>query len=407
MKQPLSGKRIAVAGFNARPLACSMKTAGAEVYVSDYWGDEDLSSCCYRWVSVLNPHPNQRHRTELEEPVHRSLAQNLVDNFDCSNMDYVIVGSSFDDHPESLKLIEEVCPLTGNSSDLFLRARDSSKVARLAKQVDLLTPERHSVSSLSEALKSAEQISYPCLIRSHESGGGAGIRFVRDSNCMEDIGKRILSSEGKLDRIIEQYIPGLDISCSVLGTGDDAITLSLQGQLIGLPSAGRNCDFIYCGNYFPAPVDTEITEHLRSACAYICAELGLLGSNGVDLVTDYDGAVWLMEVNPRIQGTIEMLESSSNINVSHMHISACEGNLPVRIPTYLPAVKMIVYSRRAGTLPDLSQWKGTHDRSPRGVRVNRGDPICTIVESSAPLSQCYGVVCERAASIQASVTPLN
>ncbi len=403
MKKPLSGKRIAVAGFNARPLACSLKIAGAQVYVSDYWGDEDLSSCCHRWVSVLNARPDQRHRTDLEEPVHRSLAQNLINNFDCSKMDYVIVGSSFDDHPESLKIIEEACPLTGNSSDLLLRARDSSKVAKLAKQMDLLTPERHSVTSLEEALKSAEQVGYPCLIRPHKSGGGAGIRLVRNSDLMEDIGGHILASEGQLSRVIEQYIPGLDISCSVLGTGDDAVALSLQGQLIGLPSAGRNCDFIYCGNYLPPALDKETTEHLRSACAHLCAELGLLGSNGIDLVIDYVGAGWLMEVNPRIQGTIEMLEASSDINVSHMHISACEGMLPDRIPTYLPAVKMIVYSRRGGTLPDLSQWKGTHDRSPKGVRVKRGDPICTIVESSTSLPECYSLVCKRAASIQASV----
>ncbi|TFG09430.1 ATP-grasp domain-containing protein [Candidatus Thorarchaeota archaeon] len=403
MKGPLSGKRVAVAGFNARPLACSLKRAGAEVYVSDYWGDEDLSSCCEEWISVLNPRPNQRHRAELETPVHLSLAENLVENFDCSEMDHIVVGSSFDDHTDSLRLIEEESILTGNRSDLFMRARNPTIVAEYARRAGLMFPEKELVGSLSAALEAAAELGYPCLIRPVVSGGGSGIRLMRSSADIECYVKRLEDSDEEWQKVIEQYIPGIDLSCSVLGTGAEAITLSLQGQLIGHPSAGRNCDFVYCGNYLPAQLDAKDTAHLKSACAQICKDLELVGSNGMDLVKGPDGGLWLMEVNPRIQGTLELLETTSKTSVSYMHIMASEGSLPAKMPQFRSGVKMIVYARASGKVPNLLRWAGTHDRSPEGVTVERGDPVCTIVESGSDLANCYGRVRSRAVAIQAAI----
>ncbi|TFF67096.1 ATP-grasp domain-containing protein [Candidatus Thorarchaeota archaeon] len=403
MTTPLSGKRIAVAGFNARPLACSLKRAGAKVYVSDYWGDADLSSCCEEWVSVLDSLPGQRQRTPLEQPVHLSLAQNLVQNFDCSTMDHIIIGSSFDDHPESLRLIEQVQDLTGNSSDLFVQARDSNRVVPLAQDLGFLTPQRQVVTSLEEALDAAHKIGYPCVVRPLVSGGGAGIRLAREPKEIENLVASSLGSQGHWRRTVQQYIRGTDISCSVMGTGSDAVTLSVQGQLIGLPSAGRNCDFVYCGNWIPVSLRQDVVERLRRICAQMCQGLGLVGSNGIDVVVDSDGAIWFMEVNPRIQGTIELLEESTNVSVSHMHIRACDGELPKEMPVFRPAVKMIVYSRKTGIVPDLSKWRGARDRTPDGVSVERGDPICTIVENQSSSGRCYDLVRARAAAIQSSV----
>ena len=60
----LKGQKAAIIGFNARPLACSVTRLGAEVYVSDYWGDDDLSACCHKWTAVLSPSPGERQREE-------------------------------------------------------------------------------------------------------------------------------------------------------------------------------------------------------------------------------------------------------------------------------------------------------------------------------------------------------
>ncbi|MHA2081177.1 MAG: hypothetical protein ACW99H_08545, partial [Candidatus Thorarchaeota archaeon] len=98
ISSPLKGKSVGVIGFNARPIACSAKKAGATVFVSDYWGDDDLSACCDDWIAVLSPTVGARQRQPLDTPLHETLVENLFYLTKKQKLDYVLVGSGFDDH---------------------------------------------------------------------------------------------------------------------------------------------------------------------------------------------------------------------------------------------------------------------------------------------------------------------
>jgi predicted ATP-grasp superfamily ATP-dependent carboligase len=131
-KSSLSGKTVAVVGFNARPIACSAKKAGANVLVSDYWGDSDLATCSDEWTAVLKPTPGLRQRKRQELPVHTGLVKNLVNLVGDRGVDHVFVGSGFDDRSSSLEIIDDRWGITGNSPQLMIRARDTDRLARLA-----------------------------------------------------------------------------------------------------------------------------------------------------------------------------------------------------------------------------------------------------------------------------------
>ncbi|MFW9805979.1 MAG: hypothetical protein ACFFFK_04560, partial [Candidatus Thorarchaeota archaeon] len=114
--------------------------------------------------------------------------------------------------------------------------------------------------------------------------------------------------------------------------------------------------------------------------------------------------IWLMEVNPRIQGTLELIEAAGNLSITSLHILAAHGILPDYLPEIQPGVKMIVYSRRDGVVPDLSTYPNTVDRTPPGVIVNMRDPICTVIEIGTTMIECYHKASETALAIQNAVT---
>ena len=98
----LEGKNVGVIGFNARPIAASLKRQGAQTFVSDYWGDLDLASVSTEYITILSPIAGVRQRQPLDIP----LCEVLVENFEIltqdKNLDYVIIGSGFDDRSETL-----------------------------------------------------------------------------------------------------------------------------------------------------------------------------------------------------------------------------------------------------------------------------------------------------------------
>lgn len=403
IRSPLKGRRVGIIGFNARPIACSAKKAGASVYVSDYWGDDDLSACCDDWIAILTPTPGARQRQPLNVPIYEGLVENLFYLTKESDLDYVIVGSGFDDRVHALYPLHKEGLLVGCSPKQMERARDFTSLSKIVKSLDMEFPRRVTVETPDEVIENSGEFNFPFLVRPTHSGGGSGIRYVRNST---DVVKAFGNPEdGEYEpRVVQEYIRGSDISCSVLAAGDQALTLSVQGQLIGMPTAGRNCDFAYCGNYYPSTLSSDTISRITEVSEAISSKLNLNGSIGLDFVVDDSEQIWLMEVNPRIQGTLELMEAAGNISVTSLHTLASNNVLPEKVPEMKPGVKMIVYSRHDGAVPNLAHYSNTVDRTPPGVIVNMRDPICTVIEVGESMMECYRKASETTFAIQKGVS---
>ncbi len=403
----LTDKKVGVIGFNARPIAASLRRAGAESYVSDYWGDSDLKEVSTDCIAVLTPVPGIRQRQPLDIPLHLLLIENFSILTEGMELDYIMVGSGFDDNIEALIPLHESGLLVGSEPTHMRNSRNFSLLSNLMSDELLNIPYRQDIHSGEELLQKSAEIDFPFLIRPSHSGGGSGINYVHRQEDLVRIINRLSIVDEQLHLILQQHIRGKDLSCSVLSTGTEARAVSVQGQLIGLPSAGRNCDFVYCGNIYPSGLDSITEQKIMDVSENLSIELGLKGSIGFDFVVDESNVIWLMEVNPRIQGTLEMIEIAGNISITEQHIRAANNDLIEEIPPLSPSVKMIVYSRRAGCITSLSSFPNTFDKSPIGVLVNKGDPICTVINSGETRLECYLKTHETASDIQRSIVSIN
>ncbi|TFF91317.1 ATP-grasp domain-containing protein [Candidatus Thorarchaeota archaeon] len=387
-------------GFNARPVACNLKKTGATVFVSDYWGDSDLDDCCDEWIAVLSALPGQRQRQTIGKALHKALVENmLVLIEELPPMDLILIGSGFDDYSDSLRPLLDAAPIIGNTPDGMKRARDRERIVELLEDSPVRVP-----WSIPVAESNFSDLEFPLVLRPIHSGGGSGIRLIRREETLESV---LSDCEDPSGFILQEYVSGLDLSCSVLSTGNDSRALSVQGQLVGVPSAGVNCTFAYCGNYIPVRISSESQRTIEEASIELCNELSLMGSNGIDFVLNENGEVYLMEINPRIQGSLEMLETASEISVLSLHIEAVEGCLPDYDIQFRPTVKMIVYARQDSVVRGLSSLNGIADRTPDGLRVNRGDPVCTVVRSGSSIESSYSCCINDAARVSNHLVPTS
>lgn len=399
-----SGKKIGVIGFNARPIALSLKHSEAHAFVSDYWGDADLRESSSDCIAILSPAPGIRQRQPLDVPVHQALVENFLILTKNIEIDFVVIGSGFDDDPDALKPIEEMGLLMGNSISGMKRAREHSRLDRIAKRLDFHRPKEY-VTSIDDVYDRIGKIGYPFLLRPLRSGGGSGIRLIRNPLNVQTFIEKQQAEEQKFR--IQEYVPGFDTSASVLSSESNAQCISVQGQLIGMPTAGKNCGFSYCGNYYPTFIPKGVSDRIADISEEICRELNLLGSNGLDFIVDMSDRIWLMEINPRIQGTLEMLERAGFDSITEMHVRAIHGELVGKLPTLRPVVKMIVYARRDGAVPDLSTFPNVVDRTPKDVIVHRGDPICTVIETGTSLKESYNAASKTANQIQMNLAEIQ
>ncbi len=230
---------------------------------------------------------------------------------------------------------------------------------------NFLLPETFLLDSTDEASEIASNNpKKKYIVKPVYGSGGIGISWF-DNN---------LEFDG--DFLLQEYIEGNSISSSFLSFPDHSINMiTSSDQIIGSKRLGGN-DFVYCGNITPFINPSEKISNISSKISKMCK---LVGSNGIDFVLKNNN-VYVIEVNPRIQGTFECIENSFNMNLAEAHINACR-NIPVEIPDVKQfTVKLIPYSFKQARY-NLTDLPYLHDLSKRNYLFNKGDPIATIITS--------------------------
>jgi hypothetical protein len=162
-----------------------------------------------------------------------------------------------------------------------------------------------------------------------------------------------------------------------LSNGDEARCLTVNEQLIGEKRLGAPRRFGYCGNVIPLdkPESEDIIAEYSEA---LCERIGLVGSNGVDFALS--DQPYLMEVNPRFQGTIDCVEGLLGINLVKEHIRACGGELGEYGRAKGYAAKLILYAKWDTKVPDLKKFRNVVDIPREGSIVEKGRPICSVLK---------------------------
>lgn len=360
-------------GLDVAALATSAHNAGYRVHVADFFGDLDVRAVADRSLSLIRQVPGQSCGRVGEA----FSAEGVVDlartlGRDCS-YDGILLSSGLEDSPDALKALEDVAPILGNTPDGIIHVRDRRLFETLERN-DILHPKTHLVSSPTEAAEAVRELGYPVVVKPIAGFGGAGIRLVRSE---VELARAVPVEK---DVLVQEYVEGLAASASFMATRDRSMTLTVNKQLLGLLSLGSPEAFSYCGNVVPLDASEALLSKCRDVSGKVAEAFGLVGSNGVDLVIDGAGRPWVVEVNPRFQGTLECVERVLGINLVEAHIDACRsGRLPVLGREDGYCIRLVLYGRERSAVPDLRLFPEVRDIPVPGVIVEKGEPLCSVV----------------------------
>ncbi len=261
-------------------------------------------------------------------------------------------------------------------------------------------PETYLVTDLRDALEIADASKEKFLLKPLEGSGGMGIRNINGIDPDTDIHKAIL----------QEIVVGCDVSASVLSSGDEAVTIHTSEQLIGNKFLGQWENYGYCGNIVPYIQQNRHeklvkNEYFGEIAVDIVTDLKLIGSNGVDMILK-NGDIYVLEVNPRLQGTYEAAEASLGINLAQAHIMACQGELMDIPPPKQFATKMIIFAKKRSIVGNLNM-NSVNDIPAQNVIIEKGEPLATVLTSGKILEDTIYSAIKMVNDVYRNVTPTN
>ena len=361
-------ENILVVGANTRPVACSLNRAGFNVYSADYFGCEDITSCVTEYRSILKSKPHESTGFFAEQFTQNSLNEIAAEYVDVADHIICCSGADPSQFPKTKVLGNKMTSSVENKYKLY-------KTLKKKFEGDIKVPETYFIDSLDDAhdiVQNHPQKKF--LLKPIQGYGGVGIsKFTSEVATIHYNGA-----------LLQEIVDGPNISTSVISRVDEARTLLINWQLIGNKGLGQLQNYGYCGNLSPyTGLDQELIDNLKNISEEIILELGLIGSNGVDIIIK-DSEPYIIEINPRLQGSFEVAELSLGINMAQTHISACKDSL---IETPKPrcfAMKQVVFAMERSMVGDINQ-PGVYDLPSTNVIIEKGEPIATVVNSGTIL----------------------
>ena len=370
---------VLVTGVDVVSLAASARKAGYHVYATDYFGDQDLKRLCHASRSIVEQMP-ERECGQLSINFNpKALLQLTKELLKTTEIDAALLSSGLDDSLDVLFELNDVIPIIGNHPSVIEKVRDKMAFFHELKRLGIPHPETAIVENFEEAKEKSKDIGYPVVIKPLRGFGGAGIRKVQDPR---ELGQALQNASLIGEKVlIQEYVSGIPASASLISSTNGTITLSLNEQLLGLDEFGQEEPFGYCGNVVPLVATRAVADRCKRIVEKIASHFGLAGSNGIDLVISMEGTPYVIEVNPRFQGTLECVERVLGINIVETHMKACiKGILPtiVKKPSVF-CIRLILFAPRRSIVPDLNTFEEVRDIPLPEVVIEKGEPVCSLI----------------------------
>ncbi|MBU6468030.1 MAG: D-alanine--D-alanine ligase [Betaproteobacteria bacterium] len=183
-------------------------------------------------------------------------------------------------------------PFTGSSVLGSALAMDKDMTKRILRQAGLPTPNWLMAPAKIEDIE--QQLGWPVVIKPSKQGSTVGLSIVRQADELD--AAQALAFQHDDEVMIEQFIPGRELTCPVLH--DKALPV---GEII----LKRGEIFDYEAKYqpggaeevFPALLDDLTTRHVQDLSLQIHQTLKLTGYSRSDFRLDNQGRLWCLEVN--------------------------------------------------------------------------------------------------------------
>ena len=205
-------------------------------------------------------------------------------------------------------LQEKGVNILGTSADSIDAAEDRERFDELLEKCGIPRPAGHTVFTTEEAVKAAEDLEYPVLLRPSYVLGGQNMIIAHSEQDVVEYMEIITSGGLENPVLIDKYMMGTEVEVDAICDGHDSL---IPGIMEHIERAGvHSGDSI---SIYPAQnLSQKIRATIINYTGKLARELNVIGLVNIQYVV-YKGEVYVIEVNPRSSRTVPYISKVTGV----------------------------------------------------------------------------------------------
>jgi len=209
--------------------------------------------------------------------------------------------------------------LLGSDLHTIDLAEDRDQFSDLLDHLGIPQPPGGIVSTPEEAVRLADQLGYPVLVRPSFVLGGRAMEICRDAAELRGFAAIAKDISGKKPLLVDKYLEGLEVEVDAICDGVDVL---VPGIMQHVERAG-----VHSGDsiaLYPAPLDQDLENIISRYTAELGRALGVRGLFNIQYVI-FEGHTYVIEVNPRGSRTVPFLSKVTGVPMVDLAVHCALG----------------------------------------------------------------------------------
>ncbi|HEX8302319.1 carbamoyl-phosphate synthase large subunit [Sphingomonas sp.] len=219
-------------------------------------------------------------------------------------------------------------PILGTSPDAIDLAEDRERFADLVGKLGLKQPANGIARNRDEAVKIAERIGYPVLMRPSYVLGGRAMEIVDSTLQLDDYIQTAVQVSGDSPVLIDQYLrDAIEVDVDAICDGTDVV---VAGVLQHIEEAGVHSGDSAC-SIPPHGLSAEVIAEIERQTEALAHALSVKGLMNIQFAVK-EGEVYLIEVNPRASRTVPFVAKAIGFPVAKIASRVMAGEKLADLP---------------------------------------------------------------------------
>ncbi|MEE8249868.1 MAG: carbamoyl-phosphate synthase large subunit, partial [Gammaproteobacteria bacterium] len=215
----------------------------------------------------------------------------------------------------------EGVPIIGTSPDSIDRAEDRERFQQLLLKIGLKQPPNRTARTEEEAVKLAEEVGYPLVVRPSYVLGGRAMEIVHAEDELREYMAEAVSVSNESPVLLDRFLDlAVEVDVDAIADGHEVIIGGIMEHVeqAGVHSGDSGCSLP------PFSLDEATQEALGEQVRLMANELGVVGIMNTQFAIQ-NGSIYVLEVNPRASRTIPFVSKAIGQPLAKIAAKAMAG----------------------------------------------------------------------------------